>query len=416
MLHYRNIIILIALVLGYQLSIAQKDGENAFGAFADRQQKVFTSLYEKRDVKGYTALLETWLERYHQLPDTVRKQYNRYLANAYYNLSCTYALLGNKKLALDWLDKSIQAGHYNYSHMMKDTDLESIRQEPRFAALLQPLRATGDYLYILQRAKDYNEKDKRPLPSFTYQAARDTPLTALRKAFQLDSIAGKGHDVSKVLNVLHWVHELIPHDGNHENPAVRNAMQLITICRKESRGLNCRGLATVLNECYLALGFASRLVTCLPKDSLGTDPDCHVINMVYVPSLKKWIWADPTQDAYVMNEKGELLGIEEVRERLIRNEPLILNPTANWNHRSSTTKEDYLYRYMAKNLYILQSPVNSTWNMEAPEAGKTIRYIQLLPLDYFKQSPDVKESTSQKSGTTYQFFNTNNPAAFWQLP
>ncbi len=218
------------------------------------------------------------------------------------------------------------------------------------------------------------------------------------------------------MNVLHWVHELIPHDGNHENPAVRNALQLITVCRKDSRGLNCRGLAIVLNEAYLALGFASRLVTCLPKDSLRTDPDCHVINMVYVPSLKKWIWADPTNDAYVMNEKGELLGIQEVRERIIRNEPLILNPTANWNHRSSTTKEDYLYRYMAKNLYILQSPVSSTWNMEAPAQGKTIQYIQLLPLDYFKQSPDVKENPNQKSGTRYQFYNTNSPAAFWQLP
>lgn len=415
MMHGKDIIIIIGLILGPLLSIAQKDEENTFSAFAQQQQKVFVGLYEKRDVKSYTSLLDTWLHRYNRLPDTARKQYARYLANAYYNLSCTYALLGNKKPALDYLDSSIQSGYYNYSHMMKDSDLESIRREPRFTALLQPLRATGDYLYILQRAKEYNLKDKRPLPAFTYQAADNPDLAALRKAFNLDSIAGQGNDVSKVLNVLHWIHELIPHDGNHENPAVKNALHMITVCRKESRGLNCRGLATVLNECYLSLGFASRLVTCLPKDSLGVDPDCHVINMVYVPSLKKWIWADPTNDAYVMNERGELLGIQEVRERIINRQPLILNPTANWNHRSSTTKEGYLYNYMAKNLYILQCPVNSAYNMENPEPGKTIRYIQLNPLGYFKQKPDVTEST-RKNGTTYQYYNTNNPAAFWQLP
>ncbi len=79
---------------------------------------------------------------------------------------------------------------------------------------------------------------------------------------------------------------------------------MIAVCRKDNRGLNCRGLATVLNECYLAMGFSSRLVFRLPKDSLGVDPDCHVINMVFVPSLKKWIWTDPTNDAYVMNERG----------------------------------------------------------------------------------------------------------------
>ncbi len=298
----------------------------------------------------------------------------------------------------------------------QDGKPEAIRQRPAFKAIVQPLRATGDYLYILQRAKTYNAKDNRPLPAFTYQPASDTNLVALRKGFNLDSIAGQGNDVSKVLNLLHWIHELIPHDGNHENPAVKNALSMIAVCRKDSRGLNCRGLATVLNECYLSMGFASRMVTCLPKDSLGKDPDCHVINIVYVPSLKKWIWTDPTHDAYVMNEKGTLLDIQEVRERLINNQPLLLNPTANWNHRSSTTKEYYLYNYMAKNLYILQCPVNSTYNYETPERGKSIRYIQLLPLDYFKQSPAIKESTSAKSGTTYQYYNTNNPTSFWQIP
>jgi hypothetical protein len=431
MIHYRNIIIVSALLLGPLLLMARQDGKpevggqkseeirndvKDFDAYAKEQQKVFTDLYKKRNIKGYTSLLDAWLSRYRALPDATRKQYAPALANAQYNLACTYALVGNPEQALDLLSQVIKAGYGNYAHMMQDADLVSIRQKPAFKALLEPLRATGDYLYILQRAKTYNEEDKRPLPAFTYQPASDTNLVALRKGFRLDSIAGQGNDVSKALNLLHWVHELIPHDGNHENPAVKNALSMIAVCRKEGRGLNCRGLATVLNECYLAMGFASRMVTCLPKDSLRVDPDCHVINMVYMPSLKKWIWADPTHDAYVMNEKGELLGIQEVRERLINNQPLILNPTANWNHWSTTTAAHYLYNYMAKNLYMLQCAVNSTYNYETAERGKSIRYIQLLPLDYFKQGPDMKESTGAKSGTTYQYYNTNNPASFWQQP
>lgn len=410
-------IAIIGLLLTAPLTgVAQEQQATDFATYAGEQHKVFVQLYQQKDVSSYTALLQTWLQRYNALPDTARKKNTRWLASAYYNLACIYALLGQQKPALDYLGKAIEAGFHNYTHIMKDKDLEAIRREPRFQSLVQPLRATGDYLYILQRARDYNLRDNRPLPAFTYQPATDTNLMALRKAFKLDSVAGKGNEVSKVLNVLHWVHEGIPHDGNRENPAVKNALDLITVCRKEGRGLNCRGLATVLNECYLALGFASRLVTCLPKDSLGVDPDCHVINAVFLPSLKKWIWADPTQDAYVMNEKGELLGIQEVRERLINHEPLILNPTANWNHQVSASKEEYLYNYMAKNLYILQCPVNSAYNMENPQQGKTIEYIQLLPLDYWKQSPDVKENTSQRTGTTYRFYNTNNPAVFWQIP
>jgi hypothetical protein len=416
MLRNPKIMICVLLLLGPLLSKARQYSDTAFGTYASQQDKVFAGLYKTREVNAYTELLQVWQDRYRQLPDSVQKQYRRYLANACYNLACAQALVGNKQAALDNLEQSIRAGYYNYAHMMKDADLDIIRQEPAFSKLLQPLRATGDYLYILQKAGDYNNQDKRPLPAFRYQAAADSNLTALRKAFKLDSIAGQGNDVSQVLQVLHWVHEKVPHDGNHENPAVKDALSMLAVCHKENRGLNCRGLATVLNECYLALGFASRLVTCLPKDSLRVDPDCHVINAVYIPSLKKWIWADPTQDAYVMDEKGMLLSIQEVRERLVLGLPLILNPTANWNHQVSATKENYLYNYMAKNLYILQCPVNSSWNMEKAVTGKTMQYIQLLPMEYFKQGPDVKEQKNKQSGTTYQYYNTNNAASFWQLP
>jgi hypothetical protein len=237
---------------------------------------------------------------------------------------------------------------------------------------------------------------------------------ALRKAFNLDSIAGKGNEVSKILNLMHWIHNLVPHNGNMENPQVKNAMSMIAECKRENRGLNCRGLATVLNECYLSMGIRSRFVTCLPKDSLGIDNDCHVINMVYSKQLKKWIWIDPTFDAYVMNEKGELLGLEEVRERLINDKPLLLNPEANWNHISSQTKEYYLYTYMAKNLYMLECPVSSEYDTETRIPGKTITYIQLVPLNYFKKLPDKTESTNNVNKTTMVTYRTNDPAAFWE--
>ena len=160
------------------------------------------------------------------------------------------------------------------------------------------------------------------------------------------------------------------------------------------------------------MGFKSRFVTCLPKDSLNTDTDCHVINLVYIPSLQKWVWIDPTNDAYVMNEQGVLLSIPEVRQRIINNQPLIVNPDANWNHRQSTVKEEYLYQYMAKNLYILECSTNYGYDTEG---GPLRSYIRLIPLDYFKQSPDKVEEHYQ-SNVTFITYKTNNPDAFWAPP
>ena len=270
-------------------------------------------------------------------------------------------------------------------------------------------------LETLKKAEKYNLEDVREIPKFTYQSSENPNLAALRKVFKLDSVAGAGNEISQILNLLHWVHNLIPHDGNHGNPKIMNAMNMISVCKKDNRTLNCRGLATVLNECYLSLGIKSRFITCLPKDSLGVDKDCHVINMVYSNSLKKWLLIDPTYDAYVMNEKKELLSIGEVRDRIINDKPLIINPDANWNHQSSIMKEFYFY-YMAKNLYILECPVNSEYDTETKKRGKIITYIQLLPLDYFKQLPDKTESTDKKTGTTFIKYKTNNPTLFWKAP
>jgi hypothetical protein len=398
------------------VACAQPKVENDFAAFAKKQDSLMTAAYYKKDTTTYKKNLEMFLSRYKSLDSTDKKNFSGYYYNSFYNLACTYSLLNNKPMAIEYFSKAVNAGFTDYYHILGDSDLNNIRNEDGFKTTAQSLRRIADYLYILKNASAYNNNDTRQLPAFTYQAKDNENLMALRKVFNLDSVAGTGNDISQIINLMHWIHDLIPHDGNHDNPTVKNAMSMIAECKKDNRGLNCRGLATVLNECYLSMGFKSRFVTCLPKDSLGIDNDCHVITIVYAPSLKKWIWIDPTFDAYLMNEKGELLSIQEVRERIINNEPLILNPDANWNHKSSETKDYYLGYYMAKNLYRLECSASSEYDLETRAQGKTITYIQLLPLEYFKQTPDKTVSTNKDNGTTFIVYNTNNADAFWQIP
>ena len=398
------------------LANCQTNTNDSFAKYSAKQDSMMVDAYTKRDASLYGDLLNQFVYRYNELNEPDKKQFKQYLFGAYYNFACTFSLLHDSKNALRYLGKSIDAGFYNYSHIMKDTDLDFIRDEKEFKLLTNKIRSVGDYLYILKRAGEYNTNDKRPLPAFTYQNSSNPNLVELRKFFNLDSIAGGGTDVSRILNMMHWIHDLIPHDGSHGNPTVKNAMSMIEVCKNEGRGLNCRGLAIVLNECYLAMGIKSRFVTCLPKDSLKIDTDCHVIDMVYSTSLKKWLWIDPTFDAYVMNEKGEMLSIEEVRERIINGKPLILNPDANWNHRTTQTKENYLMNYMAKNLYMLECSASSEYNLETQEKEKIREYIRLLPLDYFKQLPDKEISENKAYDSEVITYKTNNPKAFWAKP
>lgn len=270
------------------------------------------------------------------------------------------------------------------------------------------------FLKKLKGAKKYNPSDARYVPKFSYQPSDNPQLAKIRKDLSLDSIAGTGNEISQILNLLHWVHNTIRHDGSSDNPDVKNALGIIGACKSGNRGVNCRMMATVLNDCYLAMGIKSRHITCMPKEA--EFDDCHVINMVYSKDLRRWIWIDPTFDAYVMDEKGELLGPREVRERLINDKPLILNPDANWNKKNSQTKEDYLDNYMAKNLYRLQTPLVSEYDLETGKTGKEIIYVELLPLDGIEQEPQVVEKLEKATGVKFKIYKTNNPDAFWTKP
>lgn len=271
-----------------------------------------------------------------------------------------------------------------------------------------------DYIDTLKRAAKYNTSDLRTIPEFTYQDSSNSHLQALRKKYNLDSIAGDAGEFNQIINLMHWIHNLVRHDGQHGNPENKNADDLIQVCRDGSRGLNCRGLAISLNECYLAMDFKSRYVTCMPKE-LEFD-DCHVINMVYSEGLGKWVYMDPTNNAYVMDEKGMLLSIEEVRQRLIDGRTLIVNPDANWNNEQFVWLEGYIHSYMAKNLYRLECPVSSEYDYETKLPGKHTVYIQLLPLDGINQTPQKEDHVNKELNFTMTNYVTNNPQSFWKAP
>ena len=58
------------------------------------------------------------------------------LAPNYYNQSCCCARLGKKEEALDALEKSIGYGYLDLDHMSMDSDLDSIRGEARYKAIV----------------------------------------------------------------------------------------------------------------------------------------------------------------------------------------------------------------------------------------------------------------------------------------
>ena len=316
----------------------------------------------------------------------------------YYDQACCYAIVGQKKQALAALGQSVELGYKDYNNMVNDNDLVSLRKDKKYQALQAQVKDRQP-LNVLKKSAPY-AKDGAKV-EFRYQPKRSNNLCKVRDYFKLDSVAGQGDELSKIINLLHFAHDNIRHDGSNQAFAELDAIDLYNYYKTTGKGVNCRQLAISLCEMYLSMGIPARYVTCMPADSL--DYECHVINTVWSEQLQKWLYIDPTMDAWVTDENGTMLSIAEVRERLINDQPLVLCETANWNHESQQTKEYYLETYMAKNLYYFVCKKLNRFNPES-------LYRNNDPADDVRLIPVGFVNNNWKCDTT------TDPEVFWAKP
>ncbi|MBR0390681.1 MAG: transglutaminase domain-containing protein [Prevotella sp.] len=316
----------------------------------------------------------------------------------YYDQACCYAIVGQKKQALVALGQSVELGYKDYNNMVNDNDLVSLRKDKKYLALQAQVKDRQP-LNVLKKSAPYAKDDAKV--EFRYQPKRSNNLCKVRDYFKLDSVAGQGDELSKIINLLHFAHDNIRHDGNNRAFAELDAIDLYNYYKTTGKGVNCRQLAISLCEMYLSMGIPARYVTCMSADP--NDYECHVINTVWSSQLQKWLYIDPTMDAWVTDENGTMLSIAEVRERLINDQPLVLCETANWNHESQQAKEYYLDEYMAKNLYYFVCKKISRFNPESV-------YRNNPPEDDIRLIPAGFVNDNWKCDTT------TDPDFFWAKP
>ncbi|MEJ2902011.1 TPR end-of-group domain-containing protein [Pedobacter panaciterrae] len=401
----KKALLTILLIVPIINSIAQKKPSVTTKSF-----KTYTSALDNNrriaaDNKNYieaVSLINEWLVKYEEAAVDTQATVKNWYPGMYYNLACYQNLLGSTTQALAAFDKCVKLGYSNYYNTIQDTDLKSLHGNKRFEKALLSIRERGDMNYILKTSPPYLNGKVTALPPFIYQSPDSKELVDLKVKFNLDSVAGNGNEISKIKRLLFWAYNIVPHQ-NGDNPPSRNANDIIEVCKRDKRGVNCRMKATILKDALHAEGFKSRMITCMPKDT--ADTDCHVINVVWSKTLNKWLWMDPTFNAYVSDNKGELLSVEEVRTHLINNSELLLNKDAFRN------KEFYLDFYMSKNLYWLRCPVNSVWDVETYSKNNTVvQYVNLYPGRF------NTVNSSRKTSSDTKVFEITNPNYFWQKP
>lgn len=398
----KRLIFISFFLLCFSTIFSQKTDHDLVDKLNHLQSTSYKTLTEKNYKLAQKQVLEI-IDFFHTLPPDTQKKFRLVSANNYYMLSCVYSLQKNRKDAINSFEKAVEAGYINYQQATTDPNLEYIRNDKQIIILLEKIRPLGDYEYILKQGAEYKPDSKAgTYPPFVYEEATSKPLQKVKEYFKLDSIAGNGDEISRIINIMNWVHNAIPHIGNGWPVSELDAIDIYNYSKANNRkALNCKALSIVLNECYLSMGFKSRIVNCYPRNE--NDFESHVINIVYSTTLNKWLWMDATFNAYLTDENSTLLSIAEVRERLINDKPLILNKDANWNN-TTWTKERYFDNYMTRFLYWFQCSTRSVFNAESEYRDTNEEFIILMPVGY------TREQKKEKS------YITHDADYFWQAP
>ena len=224
--------------------------------------------------------------------------------------------------------------------------------------------------------------------------------------FKLDTLYSPNATTwEKAVAISKFVATNIPHDEPDSVPDHSNAIDLWKYTKEVNPGFNCRMHAILNYELMQAAGLTARYVTCLPQDE--NDPDCHVVNEVWLPELGKWAFIDSDMDGhYCTDEEGTPLSLLEMREKYAADEQMVMYP----RFENPTSEQDYYYAYMAKNTYWF-----SCW--------ETLHFYQEDDLDTKIQNLEpqrniiiIPEGFAPSAYSDQKCVVTNDASRFWMAP
>jgi hypothetical protein len=200
-----------------------------------------------------------------------------------------------------------------------------------------------DYAALLGADGGFDREDSVAV-TFTYDYA-DPSLAQLREKYGLAAVAGEGDTQGRAIRLLHWLCARSRH-SNEFSVDKQDSLSLLDYVIGTGGGLNCKYLSVLLSEICLCVGIKARILWLMPRDP--KDRDCHAVVMACAPERRKWIFLDPTSNAYFSDAEGGVLSPMELREALAQGRELALNPESKANY-------DWYRDYLAKDMFYFES-------------------------------------------------------------
>ena len=210
-------------------------------------------------------------------------------------------------------------------------------------------------------------------------AQNEVRAQEIRDYFQLDTLYPENATTwEKVVAIGKFVSSNIPHANQKKWPNHVNAIGLWEYTKDVEPAFNCRLHSILTFELLLSAGIQARYITCMPEDK--DDPDCHVVDEVWLPELNKWAMVDTDMGGhYVTDRNGTPLSLKEMRENYISGKKMLMHPAF-----GKAQKDNDYYAYMAKNTYWFACWGTLSYYQEDYKVEDVDRnsYVNLIPSGY----------------------------------
>ena len=210
-------------------------------------------------------------------------------------------------------------------------------------------------------------------------AQNEARAQEIRDYFQLDTLYPENATTwEKAVAIGKFVSSNIPHANQKKWPNHVNAIGLWEYTKSVAPAFNCRLHGILTFELLLSADIKARYITCMPEDK--DDPDCHVVNEVWLPELNKWAMIDTDMGGhYVTDRNGTPLSLKEMRENYISGGKMLMHPAF-----GKAQKDNDYYAYMAKNTYWFSCWGTLSYYQEEYKIQGIDRnsYVNLIPSGY----------------------------------
>lgn len=247
--------------------------------------------------KNYRQGIDAYLEAITYLELEEWKQ------SVFYNVSCSYSLLGEADKAFEYLDSSIEAGYTNYRHANADLDFEFLRANypGKFEEISESMKAAEAQEIERRTPVSLVEYDNYTGPldisAYAWEDINRPEMDTLRNRYHLREVLGHdGDEFTKMKRLLNWVATRWVHDGSKMAP-VRTALAILGEVDKGGR-FCCANYADVLIGCMRSLGYPIRFVGLRSDDAAYNMGGGHGCVEVWSNEYQKWILLDGQNNAW----------------------------------------------------------------------------------------------------------------------